>query len=93
METCFRCKKEMSSASVATCEGYDSIKYPDGEVLEPVPYDPRRLHLPNWYRCPDCNIVPGGRHHANCDQEQCPRCEGQLISCDCFDETNEEGKK
>ena len=85
METCLRCKKKMSSADVTTCEGYDSVKDPDGEVLEPVPYNPKELHLPNWYRCPDCNIVPGGKHHANCDQEICPRCGGQLLSCDCFD--------
>ncbi len=91
MKTCFRCKKEMSRASVTTCEGYTSVEYSDGEVLEPVPYNPKDLHLPNWFRCPDCNIVPGGKHHANCDQEQCPRCGGQLISCDCFDAEAEKG--
>ncbi len=35
--------------------------------------------------CHDCGIVnkKGNIHHSGCDMEQCPRCEGQLISCDC----------
>ncbi|NLT67501.1 MAG: hypothetical protein GXX84_12940 [Acidobacteria bacterium] len=85
MAVCNRCGKEMSDASVTTCEGNDSVTYPDGKALPTVPYDPGRLHLPKWFRCPDCNVVPGGRHHSNCDQEYCPNCGGQLISCDCFD--------
>ena len=89
MEICLRCKKEMANASVTTCEENISVEYPDGEVLEPVIYNPKDLHLPNWYRCPDCNIVPGGKHHANCDQEICPKCGGQILSCDCFDTPGE----
>ena len=84
MGICLKCGKEMSDASVTTCEKNKSIEYPDGTVLEPVAYDPKKLHFPQWYRCPDCNVVPGGRHHASCDHEVCPRCGGQLISCDCF---------
>jgi hypothetical protein len=86
MGTCLKCRKEMSDASVMTCEGNTSIEYPDGEVRQPVPYDPKSIHAPNWYRCPDCNVAPGGIHHYNCDQEQCPRCGGQLINCDCFED-------
>ena len=85
MGICRNCKKEMSDASVTTCEANASVEYPDGEALQTVPYDPKRLHLPNWFRCPDCNVVPGGKHHSNCDQEYCPKCGGQLISCACFD--------
>ncbi len=69
-----------------TCEGNDSIKYPDGTILPKAHYNPQALHVPNWFRCPDCNVAPGGHHHANCDQEPCPKCGGQLISCDCFDD-------
>ena len=89
MGICISCRKEMSLESVTTCEANVSIKYPDGEVLPSVPYDPKRLHVPNWFRCPDCNVVPGGKHHAGCDQEYCPKCGGQLISCDCFDAPDE----
>ena len=36
-------------------------------------------------RCHDCNIVnkKGNTHHFGCDIERCPKCKGQLISCDC----------
>ncbi len=85
MGICMSCHKEISDASVMTCEARVSIEYPNGEVLKPIPYDPKPLHFPNWYRCPDCNVAPGGNHHSNCDQEICPKCGGQLIGCDCFD--------
>jgi len=38
---------------------------------------------PNKERCPDCNVKTGGIHHPGCDQEECPRCHFQIISCDC----------
>ena len=33
--------------------------------------------------CPDCAAPPGALHHLGCDWEQCPRCSGQLIGCQC----------
>ncbi len=84
MDICTRCHKDKSDASVMTCDENTAIVYPGGESLPPVAYDAKKLHLPHWFRCPDCNVVPGGKHHANCDQEICPKCSGQLISCDCF---------
>ena len=33
--------------------------------------------------CHDCGAGPGKVHHWGCDMERCPRCHGQLISCDC----------
>jgi len=93
MAICLSCRKEASDTSVTTCEGNASIKYPDGQVLQTIPYNPKTLHLPAWFRCPDCNVVPGGTHHTNCDQEHCPKCGGQLIGCDCFDAGNEQGTK
>lgn len=34
-------------------------------------------------RCYDCNALSGHFHHWGCDDERCPVCGGQLISCDC----------
>ncbi|MDR0311039.1 MAG: hypothetical protein LBJ21_05590 [Acidobacteriota bacterium] len=84
MSVCDACKKEMSCADVTACGARGHIEYPDGTVLQAVPYDPGRLSFPKWFRCPDCNVAPGGAHHPYCDQEICPRCGGQFVACDCF---------
>ena len=46
MGICRNCKKEMMDLSVTTCEANASVEYPDGKALQAVPYDPRKLHLP-----------------------------------------------
>jgi hypothetical protein len=84
MSICKVCNKEMMDPEVATCEAHTLVEYPDGTSLPSAPFDPKKLHFPQWFRCPDCNVVPGGKHHFNCDHEECPKCGGQLISCDCF---------
>jgi hypothetical protein len=33
--------------------------------------------------CGDCSVVKGQLHASGCDSERCPRCLGQLLSCDC----------
>ena len=35
-------------------------------------------------KCGDCRVPEGALHHFGCDQERCPVCSGQLISCDCM---------
>jgi len=61
------------------------VKTIDGE-LDPIPYgNERRCHPPSpGHRCHDCDALPGHYHHAGCDWEECPRCHGQLLSCECL---------
>ena len=33
--------------------------------------------------CHDCRVIKGEYHVDGCDGEECPRCHGQLITCDC----------
>lgn len=79
MAVCDWCHQEMLEAD--DCTANRVIEYPDGVTLPAIPY------LPDDKRnCHDCNVTPGSYHHPGCDMEQCPRCQGQLISCGCLDE-------
>jgi hypothetical protein len=40
--------------------------------------------------CHDCAVTLGQFHHFGCDMEQCPRCEGQLLSCGCWDDDEDD---
>lgn len=81
MAICKWCKQEMNSG--VSCTG-NTVKFPDGEEIEPIPYSPDY----DSERCHDCYTPRGGIHHPGCDMEQCPRCGGQLISCSCWDSGN-----
>ena len=37
----------------------------------------------NVYHCSDCKTTKGSLHERGCDIERCPKCNGQLISCNC----------
>lgn len=34
--------------------------------------------------CGDCGAPWGELHREKCDEDQCPKCGGQFISCDCI---------
>lgn len=36
------------------------------------------------HKCGDCGQKQGQLHLPNCDIERCPKCELQLLSCDCI---------
>lgn len=81
MAICLWCEQEMRDGT-EDCFG-NTVKFPDGELMEAVRHtgeDP----------CHDCKVQPGGRHHPGCDNEKCPRCHSQLISCGCLDEKDKD---
>ena len=49
---------------------------------------------PAWpgEQCHDCGVTKGEYHKDGCDVERCPRCGGQLISCDCKQEAAPQGE-
>lgn len=83
MSQCEICDQDMRKAS--TCLDID-IGYPDGLTLKPNYF----RSYNGITRCPDCNVVEFGFHHQDCAIERCPRCDGQLLSCDCFDKQHKE---
>ena len=55
-----------------------------GRTLDPE-FDQQQVKEYGEAICPDCGIElkPGNYHVWHCDQEVCPMCRGQLLSCTC----------
>lgn len=87
MSRCDHCHQEMTTASSCTLNTYTD--FADGEERARIRYGEE----PYWAgtditppdRCGDCGVTPGGYHHPGCDQEICPACGRQALSCDCAD--------
>lgn len=65
-------------------QSHPVIRLPDGRSYDRIRYgaetDPdRRSSRP---RCGDCGVSRGALHWRGCDQEVCPLCREQLISCE-----------
>jgi antirestriction protein len=84
MATCNQCNLDMASKDTKSCVAAD-VEFPDGTKMPPVPYSGSIRG-----RCYDCNVADGGIHHPRCDMVRCPKCDGQLISCGCLDNEEED---
>jgi hypothetical protein len=69
--------QEAQDETHLVCDGevYPKIAYGDETFRTPVEAD----HEP----CRHCGTIKGKFHWHACDYEQCPRCGGQMMSCDC----------
>ena len=92
MAVCKYCNQEMHEAAgcvmepILTVDGeIDPVKY--GDELHPTMRSDQDGVLRR--RCGDCAALPGNYHHVGCDIEECPRCHGQLLSCDCVIEESQ----
>jgi hypothetical protein len=60
---------------------FKRIEFKDGTIMKKLKYGDNGEDTSG--RCRDCGCKPWHFHHLNCDQEVCPRCKGQALSCDC----------
>lgn len=77
MSVCQWCDQEMTRHIGCTNNERISV---NGQVL-PTISEP--LHGKEQANCHDCSAPLGSKHHPGCDNEICPGCGGQMISCDC----------
>lgn len=75
MAVCTDCKQDMLTVTECTWQ----LIQVDGQFFL---RSTERFDEQNG-KCHDCNVVHGNVHHYGCDVERCPKCGGQLISCEC----------
>lgn len=81
--TCVEVKIKNKGKEYSPVKFGDEVhKYLDAETLKMV----KNYEGP----CGDCAVAKGGYHHPGCDMEECPVCGGQLISCSCDENAEQE---
>ncbi len=69
--------KESQTLTLYQFEGEFQLRIPYGRETFRDPIEAARKP------CRHCNAVKGQLHEPLCDYEECPFCEGQVMSCDC----------
>jgi len=77
---CDSCQQEMKNHVGCTLQAYSDT--PD---IPRVPYSEEETQ-----DCHDCLVPPGALHHPGCDMERCGKCHGQLITCSCLEEMEDD---
>ncbi len=78
MAKCKFCNQKISD-EVTDCTGNRVVYFYNLSIeLPSIPYENE-----DGKPCRDCGVSPSCYHHPGCDQEECPHCHGQYISCDC----------
>ncbi len=89
MALCRFCNLDDDDIEVDDCPENKVVDYPDGSALPSIPYSniildsTHEIKMPD--RCPECGVAVGNHHHPGCDWEWCPKCNGQIITCSCFE--------
>jgi hypothetical protein len=98
-----RTRRRLTAVSICTYCGNDMIHGTGcsedpillrGGAYPPIHWGDEKGYLFDGMteRCGDCGVPKGGAHHHGCDLEQCPRCRGQLLSCGCWNEYDEDSE-
>lgn len=101
MAICAYCGKDMLKSDGCSCDSIDifidqwrefpRIRYGDpGDFLYIRNEKRGALDPLDTRRCGDCNCKVGRYHHWGCDQEVCPECGMQMLSCGCLHKLKEE---
>lgn len=81
---CPLCHRDMSSPTTVSCLRRKGITFADGSVYAAIPYssDPHYPLEREDDQCRDCGVMWDGTHHLYCCIETCPKCYGQMLSCE-----------
>lgn len=81
---CRFCGQEKAPGVGCTLEVFDG--FADGIERERVRHGDEWTNYTPKHPCHDCGAGVGQLHHYFCDAEPCPRCGGQVIFCECWDD-------